>query len=105
MSTENKYSLEVWIGLAKVKSNTKGSLNAITHGYVNVLGLSNSKQDFRKKASLKFQDIGLKLIRLEDAEPFSKRMKTFKVDKSIQAIAKNILQQTVVDFGTVHTYD
>lgn len=49
MSIKNKYYLEIWIGLAKIKSDTKDILGDAIGAYVNVLGLSNNKNDFRKK--------------------------------------------------------
>ena len=65
MNIKKKYYLEVWIGLAKVKSNNKSSFQHASNGYVNVLGLSNSKDNFRKKVQLALQKNGLKLVRFE----------------------------------------
>ena len=106
MSTKNKYFLEVWIGLAKVKANRENTYLNAAHGYVNVLGLSNNKHDFRRNVSFALQNNGLMLIRLQDAEPFDKRIREYNINKSLREIAKSIIKKTIIiEFGTFHTYD
>lgn len=106
MNIQNKYYLEVWIGLAKVKSNSSSNIIESKAAYVNVLGLSTNRSDFRKKIVLALKKIGLELKSLEDAEPFNERLLHFHVDESIKEIAKKMVaNDELIEFGTFHTYD
>jgi len=106
MNIKNRYCLEVWIGLAKVKANDPNNIISANGSFVNVLGLSRNKNDFRKKVSLALKTLGLELKALEDAEPFSERILKFNVAPSLKNIAKNIVTSgSLIEFGTFHTYD
>lgn len=106
MNIKNKYFLEVWIGLAKVRRTNYNNLIDAKGSYVNVLGLSQNKNDFRKNVRSMLEKIGLELIVIEDAEPFNERISNFNVDKSLKEIAKSIIiDNGQVKFGTFHTYD
>ena len=106
MNIQNKYLLEVWIGLAKVEANDSVNLIQAKASYVNVLGLSRNKNEFRKKINSSLKKIGLKLKSLQDVEPFNERLLHFSVDKSLKDIAKKMITSNdLIEFGTFHTYD
>ena len=103
---KEKYSLNVWIGLAKVKiTNNNNILNA-NNAYVNILGLANSKGNFKRKAKLACFEIELNLLRIEDVETLNNRVRKFKVDQEILKIANDLLKSNNrIKFSTFHTYD
>ena len=107
MNTQVEYCLEVWIGLAKVQAEKKGSvLNNANNAYVNVICLAKNKIEFRKKVRQGLSDMNLRLNRLEKPETFSRRIAAYKVDKSLYRLVKELLEGNArIKFSTFHTYD
>jgi hypothetical protein len=108
MNIPNKYCLEIWIGLVKIKSTSGKNrlLGNAKRGYVNVIALASSKSDYSKKVKEALFEMNMEAIRLEDVEPLHSRVQHYSVDKAIIAQAKQILKgRERVRFSTFHTYD
>lgn len=98
--------LDIWIGLAKVTSQNKKILQGAKNAFVQVIAHSHSKQVFRKKVAQALDEMGIKLIRLEDVEVFNKRIKKFEVDSKLLDLADDIVNNKAeICFGAFHTYD
>lgn len=107
MHTTSKNVLEIWIGLAKVYvEKERSEFGLARNAYVNVLGLAVNKTDFRKKVKRELSFLGFKLLRLEEPEPFSSRIRNFKVDKSLHVLADEIVKNDLkIKFSTFHAYE
>jgi len=108
MSSYNKYSLEIWIGLAKVKAQRKGSdvLQDSVNAYVTVLGVANNKKSFRKIVKSSLDKMGIELLRLEEIDTFFNRIKKFNVERNLYKKSNELLHSELrVVFSTFHTFD
>ena len=106
MKIQNKYQVEVWIGLAKVKSIYPESIIDANSAYVNVLALARSRSDFRRKVNIAVANKELLLMRMEDIEPLISRIENFKVPKVILDLAKQLVDfPSMAAFAKFHTYD
>lgn len=106
MNTSNKYRLEVWIGLAKVNAKNKMTFKNASSAYVNVIGLGNSKSDFRNRIKEELLQMNLSLTRLEDVEVFNNRIQSYKVDKTLYDLADELLKDGKrIKFSTFHAYE
>jgi hypothetical protein len=107
MNIENKYRLEIWIGLATVKPIGKHgaeSLQFADVAFTNVLSLAANKPDFRKRVKAYAMNQEWYLERLEEAEPLFNRLQKYKIDKNLIEVAKNIIHGNYTLFGIFHTY-
>ncbi len=107
MNINNKYCLEIWIGLAKVQTEKKQiEFKNAKNAYVNVLGLAKNKIDFKKRIKKELSILDFKLIRLEEPEIFSNRIVHHKIDKSLYRLAKELIDgDSKIRFSIFHTYD
>jgi hypothetical protein len=107
MNIDNRYCLQIWIGLAKVHVDKKqADFKNWSNAYVNVLGLARGKADFRKKVKRALAQMNFTLRRLEDPETFARRISTYKIDQSLYRLAKDLLEDNdKIKFGTFHAYD
>jgi hypothetical protein len=105
-TSNNKYRLEVWIGLAKVNTKSKKVFKNASNSYVNVIGLANSKSDFRDRIKEELLQMNLSLTRLEDVEVFNQRIKSYKVDKALYKLADELLKNGKrIKFSTFHAFE
>jgi len=94
-----------WIGLVKVIVQKESKIfDGDNAAYTNAIGLAKTKTEFRNRVKTKLSSMDLKLLRLEDAEPFTERLKKFKVDNTIANIAKRLSPNNAIEFSTFHTY-
>ena len=94
-----------WIGLAEVAVlNDSDILSGDRYGFTNVVGLAKTKTEFRGRMKNKFSSMDLKLLRLEDVEPFADRVKNYKVSKEIINAAKLLSETNTIEFATFYNY-
>jgi hypothetical protein len=109
MSKSKKQQLpssELWIGLAKVEQIThRGVLGDADRAYTNVIGNAVSKVSFRKSVEQELAKLGLKLIRLENAESLSDRLAKYSIDRELKSVAKKVASTQRIGFGTFHAFD
>jgi hypothetical protein len=74
------------------------------YAYVNVVGLANSKVNFRKKIKREFAQMNFALLRLENAQTFNERISTKRVGKSLYELVNDVLETTRVGISTFHSY-
>jgi hypothetical protein len=96
----------VWIGLAEVNpipgSTTLGSDKK--GACVNVLIFSSDADEFEKQLTEMLDQLGLKLISLEDVEPFSIRTSNHQVDTALIELAAKVNSHNAIEFGNFHTF-
>lgn len=88
VSIQNKYCLEVWIGLAKIKSTIRKNsfLENAQQGYVNITAMARNKSDYKRKAKAFL----VKIWRLSDLKMLSHLMKEFKTITSTKVLSKGL---------------
>jgi hypothetical protein len=97
---------EIWIGLAKVKQPERnGVLGDADQAYTNVLALAKTKFGFRKQAKQAIEELGLQLMRLEDAEPIKFRSLKYSVPKKTLALADKARKENRVVFTVFASFD
>lgn len=107
MGSLNKYYLEVWIGLVNVKANSKKNdiLGKSENAYTIVLGMANSKENYKRIVRKAFSKLNLQVIRIEDVEPFNLRIQKNKVDKDLIKLAKELTKNSeLIRLSTFYTY-
>jgi hypothetical protein len=102
LAAQNK----LWIGLAKVEqADRTGILGDADRAYTNAIALAHNRMSFRLRVKQALEDLGLKLIRLENAEPLDARLSKFTIDKDLMKGAKYVTRTGRTEFGTFHTFD
>lgn len=97
---------ELWIGLAKVEqSSSNGVLGDAERAYTNAIAIADSRPDFRAKVREALAELGLGLMRLEDAETLRARSSKYSIDRELTKVAKEAMKTRQVRFGTFHTFD
>ena len=97
---------ELWIGLAKVEQvKRNGVLGDADGAYTNAIGRASSRLRFRAKVSDGLTQLGLKLIRLEDAETLRERLSKYSIDPELMKVAEDAEVTGAVEFGTFHAFD
>ena len=106
MKNDKKRSVEeLWIGLAKVEPSSPNSvLTEAESAFTNVIGIAGGRLSFRRKISEALCKLGLKLIRLEDAETVQNRVSKYSLDAELSRAAKVARKTGQVTFGTFHTF-
>lgn len=101
--TEQK---EIWIALANLSIDKINSgIRDADYAYVTVVGKAKGKMDLRRKVAKELSRMGFKLLRLEEVDKFERRLKEFKVEDDIIALAKDLNSNEEVKFSTFHTYN
>jgi len=97
---------ELWIGLAKVEQvKRNGILGDAEGAYTNAIGRASSRLRFRAKVSDRLTQLGLKLIRLEDAETLKERLSKYSIDPELTRVAAEAEVTGAAEFGTFHSFD
>jgi len=98
---------EVLIGLANVLDNKANSnlLKGSKGAYVNILCYALNDVEFIIEATKALNEIGLKLIDIEDIEPISERAKNYLIDDNLITLAKQTNEENRIMIGVLHTYD
>jgi len=106
MNTQAEYK-EIWIGLANIKiDRALSSIEDADYAYVTAVGLAKGKGNFKQRVAEKLSSLNFKLLKLEQAERLSERIKKFKIEDSILQLAQDIINSDEeVKFSTFHTYD
>ncbi len=94
-----------WIGLAKViVLNESDIFDGDKAAYSNALAFAKNKIEFRKQVKNKLYSMDLKLVRLQEAEAYTVRLKKYKVSSEITKIASRLSEYNKIEFSTFHTY-
>ena|ERR1041385_6573357 len=97
---------ELWIGLAKVEQSTRnGVLGEADRAYTNAVAMADSRVSFRAKVREALAELGLRLMRLEDAETLKARSSKYSIDRELTNIAEEATKTHQVGFGTFHAFD
>lgn len=97
---------ELWIGLAKVEQPTgSGVLGDADGAYTNAIAIADDRATFRSKVKNALAELGMRLTRLENAEPLKKRLERWSVDAELTKIAEEVRNSGQVGFGTFHAFD
>ena len=71
---------QLWIGLAKVEpTKRKDVLGDAAGAYTNAIAKADTRTAFRRKVVQSLNQLGLKLIRLEDAEMLKERLEKYSI--------------------------
>lgn len=101
MDTKN----EVWIGLAEVEQMPgTGVLLDRNLAFVNVLSLAHDEHHFRSAVELGLEQLGFKLLELEDAEPFLVRAAAFQVGAALLGLADLVQRSGQIQLGEFFTW-
>src|SRR6266852_5030408 len=102
LTAQNK----LWIGLAKVEhANRTGILGNASRAYTNGIAIAHNRATFRLRVKQALEALGLRLIRLENAEPLDARLSKFTIHKELTKLAKRVTRTGRTEFGTFHTFD
>ena len=97
---------ELWIGFVKVAQPTgNGVLGRADRAYTNAVGMASGRAGFRATVKEALSELGLELIRLEDAESLAARLSKFSIDQELCELAKELANTDRVGFGTYHAFD
>ncbi len=98
---------QVWIGLAGVKQQGTGEsiLEKDKGGYVNILLLANSIDDYRSKVIQFLSENNLELQELEDVEKLSIRLEYHEIEEKLIYLAEVVKKTGIPQFGTLHTFN
>jgi hypothetical protein len=97
---------ELWIGLAKVEQSSGSSVLGNADGaYTNAIAVADNRASFRSKVKDALAELGLRLTRLENAEPLKARSARWLIDAELTKIAKETSETGHVGFGTFHAFD
>lgn len=108
MSVRNKIvsSKEVWIGQALVKQPKRnGALGDADRAYVNVLALARNGSDLRAQVREALNELGLTLIKVEDAETMKARLSKHSVHKDLHNLAGEVELTGSPQFDVFQTFD
>ena len=95
-----------WIGLVEVvvpegsklfEGNPKG-------GFVNVIALAYTQQEFFSRVRKSLVEMGFKIVAIEDVELYVDRIKHYEIDPHLKELAAKIDAKNPVGFATFHTY-
>jgi hypothetical protein len=97
---------ELWIGLAKVEQSSRnGVLGDVDEAYTNAIAIADGKASFRSKVREALAELGLRLMRLEDAETLKARSSKYSIDPELTRVAEETSNTGDVGFGTFHAFD
>jgi hypothetical protein len=103
---QKRDTYELWIGLAKVEqSSSNDVLGGANRAYTNAVAIADSKVSFRAKVREALAELGLRLMRLEDAETLKARSSKYSLDPELMKIAEETSNIEQVGFGTFHAFD
>ena len=82
---------EVWIGLVGVEP-IQGTdvLDGCMGAYTNVVALACDLQDYLRQVGEMFAEAGLRVVEVEDVEPFSERIRKWEVSEELERIASEV---------------
>ena len=101
----NEKKAIIWIGLAKVRVlNESNILKGNECAFTNAIGLAKTRTEFRKIVKAKLYTMELNLIRLEDTEPLSIRLKKNELNKDIIQLSRCLSDDNIIEFSTFHTF-
>src|SRR6185503_4106577 len=90
---------ELWIGLAHVRQpNRNGVLGDADRAYVNVIALAANKRNFRTQIKKALDELGLDLIKVEDAETMVMRLSKHSVHKELHSLAEEVKRNGSIRF-------
>ncbi len=104
----NRFFLEIWIGLVKVKSSSKIKqlIGSTERSFVNVIALAKNNIDYKKKVKKALVELNMEAIRFEDVETINERLQDYKIDRVIVAQANQMLKGgDRVWFSIFHSYN
>ena|SRR6266404_7639490 len=97
---------ELWIGLAKVEQSSRnGVLGDADRAFTNAIAIADGRASFRAKVREALAELGLRLMRLEDAETLKARSSKYSIDPELMKIAEETSNTGQVGFGTFHAFD
>ena len=97
---------KLWIGLVEVgQTKRKGVLGDVDGAYTNAIAKAHSRAAFRHRVTESLNHLGLKLIRIEDAEMLKERLEKYSIDPELMKVANEAELTGEVGFGTFHTFD
>ncbi len=97
---------ELWIGLAKVEqSSSNGVLGDARGAYSNAIGIADSRGSFRSKVRKALAELGLRLVRLEDAETLQVRLTKYSIDSDLKKVVEEAKNTGRIGFGTFHAFE
>lgn len=106
MANEKNSGKALWIGLAEVEPTSgKGVLGDVRGAFTNAIAMANSRSDFRVGVQQALKDLGLRLIRLKEAETLKARLSKHSISEDLAKAAEEVKSTGGVGFGTFHTFD
>lgn len=104
--TKDVSDKELWIGLAEVEQTSRnGVLGDVGGAFTNAIGMANSKANFRATVKRSLDDLGLRLIRLKEAETLKARLSKHSISADLARSAEEAKSTGGAGFGTFHTFD
>jgi len=95
----------VWIGLIEVRPQPgNDSFGSAKGGYVNVLALARSRQEYEKAVQLELHSLRFDVGEIEDPEPLQDRLSRVHVDPALQELGKEVEASGAARCGTFHTF-
>ena len=83
----------------------KWCLGDADRAYTNALAIADNRVSFRAQVQEALAELGLRLIRLEDAETLDSRSSKYSIDLELTNVAKEAIKTRRVGFGTFHAFD
>jgi hypothetical protein len=96
----------IWIGMVQVLSLPESKvLQNVSGAYVNILTWASNSPEFFAKAKELTDDLGLKLVGIENEEPLSEREKRVELEADVVRVALEIKDNPQsIRYMTFHTW-
>ncbi len=103
---QSSQSIQLWIGLAKVEQPRRnGVLGDADQAFTNVIAAAKNRTAFRALVKRALTELGLRLIRLENAETLDRRLSKYSINEELLSLVKQVQRQGNVGFSTFHAFD
>ncbi len=101
-----KRKTQVWIGMIEVRPLPDCKLLETDAGaFVNVLTWAANEGQFRKKAEMLMEQLGLQIVGIENPEPLTNREAQGELDKDIADIAAKVrINPAAIMYSSFHTW-
>jgi hypothetical protein len=95
----------VWIGLVGFEPVKKNTIIGQSKGaYTIILAFASSRRNYEEKVSEFLIQNSLKLIEIEDLEPFEERIAKYVVEQYLIDLAKIVSECGEIRYGTLHIF-
>lgn len=96
---------ELWVALLEVRGASGQSAATVRNGaFVNVVARAVSRGDFMSTVGARARELGLDIMKIEDAEPLRTRRAAFVIPPELDRLVREAATTSNPVFGTFFTW-